>query len=167
MEFKIDDVVVHPVHGIGHIVEIEEKRFSEKETQLYYKLMWPKRTVWIPVEEAQATVGLRLVTAGSELDQYRRLLKSLPDPLPQKHYHRHQELVTRLKESSFRVVCEVVRDLTAWGWRKPLGSADTTLLQKARENLNREWAAAAGISMPEAVKEIDTLLQVTKEAALK
>ena len=45
MQFKVDDFVVHPVHGIGHIVEIAEKRFSGKETRLYYKLIWP-RGVW-------------------------------------------------------------------------------------------------------------------------
>ena len=163
MQFKVDDVVVHPAHGVGHIVKIEEKRFSEKEARLYYKLIWPKRVIWIPVE-AEATIGLRLVTAKNDLDQYRKLLKSHPAPLPPKHYHRQHELTNRLKQSSFQVVCEVVRDLTAWGWRKPLGSADTNLLQKARENLCREWAAAAGVSNTEAIKEIDALLQTSKQA---
>jgi CarD family transcriptional regulator len=163
MQFKVDDVVVHPAHGVGHIVKIEEKRFSEKEARLYYKLVWSKRVVWIPVE-AEATIGLRLVTAEKDLDQYRKLLKSRPAPLPPKHYQRHHELANRLKQSSFQVVCEVVRDLTAWGWRKPLGSADTNLLKKARENLCREWAAAAGVSNTEANKEIDALLQTSQQA---
>ena len=52
MQFKVDDFVVHPVHGIGHIVEIAEKRFSGKETRLYYKLIWPRRveqaaSIWL------------------------------------------------------------------------------------------------------------------------
>jgi CarD family transcriptional regulator len=163
MQFKVDDFVVHPLHGVGHIVEIAEKRFSEKETRLYYKLTWPKRVVWIPVE-AQAIIGLRLVTAKSDLDQYRNLLKSRPAPLAQKHYQRHLELVSRLKQSSFQVVCEVVRDLTAWGWRKPLGTADTTMLQKARESLYQEWATSAGVSNTEAIKEIDALLRTSQQA---
>jgi CarD family transcriptional regulator len=164
MQFKVDDFVVHPIHGVGHIVEIEQKRFSdEKETRLYYKLMWAKRVVWIPVE-TQAATGLRLVTAKGDLEQYRNLLKSRPTPLPQKHYQRHLELVGRLKQSSFQVVCEVVRDLTAWSWRKPLGSADTTILQRARESLSREWATAAGVSTLEAIKEIDALLGTSRQA---
>jgi len=166
MQFNVGDSVVHPAHGVGRIVKIEKKRFSEKERRLYYKLIWPELTVWIPVE-AQATIRLRLVTAKNDLDQYRNLLKSPPVPLPQKHRQRHLELVSRLKQSSFQVVCEAVRDLTAWGWRKPLGSADTTILKKARESLYREWAAAADISIAEATKEIDTLLQATQETALK
>jgi RNA polymerase-interacting CarD/CdnL/TRCF family regulator len=44
---------------------------------VYYKVALPKNTIWIPVE-AQTTIGLRLVTAKSDLDQYRNLLKSHP-----------------------------------------------------------------------------------------
>lgn len=161
MQLKVGDQIVHPAYGLGQIVNIEQKQFSEKGTRLYYKITLPKRTVWIPVEMYQA-IGLRLITAESDLDRYRALLTSPPAPLNEIYHRRHLELATRLKEGSFQVLCEVVRDLTAWSWRKPLGQADTATLQKARENLHQEWAAAAGISVPEAVKEIDALLRVAQ-----
>jgi CarD family transcriptional regulator len=157
MSFKIGDLVVHPAYGIGQIVNIEEKRFSEPETRQFYKVVLPKRTVWIPVAAPGAT-GLRPVTIKSELNQYRNLLKSPPSFLEKNHHRRHLALVSRLQEGSFQGVCEVVRDLTAWGWRKPLGQSDTALLQKARDSLYREWATAAGVSTTEAIKEIDSLL---------
>lgn len=165
MQFKTDDFVVHPIYGVGEIVKIEEKRFSEKEIRLYYKVALPRNTIWVPVE-AQSTIGLRLVTAKSDLDEYRDLLKSPPAPIPEKHNERHREQVSRLKEGSFQVVCEVVRDLTAWSLQKPLGAVDKSTLQKTRERLHREWAIAAGVPITEAVKEIDTLLQVNQEPAL-
>lgn len=164
MQFKIGDPVVHPVYGIGHIVEIEEKRFSEQGTRLYYKITLPKRTLWMPVE-AHEVSGLRLVTTKSELNQYRYLLKSPPVPLHTNHQRRQLELINRLKQGSFQVVCEVVRDLTAWSWRKPLGRMDTVTLQKTRQNLYQEWAAAASVSTLEAIKEIDSLLLTTRPAA--
>jgi CarD family transcriptional regulator len=163
MQFKVGDLVVHPIHGIGHIVNIEKKQFSEKRTRLYYKVTFPKRTVWIPVE-AQGARRLRLITAKSDLDQYRNLLKSRPVPLTKNHHRRHLELVNRLKQGSFQVVCEVVRDLTAWGWRKPLGPTDKATLQKTRESLYREWATAAGVSVAEAIKEVESLLRATQRA---
>jgi RNA polymerase-interacting CarD/CdnL/TRCF family regulator len=166
MQFKVGDRVVHPAYGIGHIVNVEERQFSEKATRLYYKVMLPKRTVWIPVKP-QETGGLRLVTAKSELDQYRNLLKSPPVPLETKHHLRHLELSSRLKQGSFQVLCEVVRDLTAWGWRKPLGPTDTTTLRKTRESLYREWATAADVSIVEAIKEIDSLLLTTQPAYMR
>lgn len=157
MQFKIGDLVVLPVYGIGHIRAIEEKRFSEQGARLYYKVVLTKSSVWIPVE-AHEVSGLRPVTIKSELDHYRNLLQSPPIPLEKNHHRRHRDLVSRLKKGTFQIICEVVRDLTARGWRKPLGQADTTLLQKTRQKLYQEWATAAGISTTEAIKEIDSLL---------
>ena len=167
MQFNVDDFVVHPIHGVGHIVEIKEKRFSEIGAErLYYKITLPRSTIWIPVE-AQATIGLRSVTAKRDLDQYRNLLKSRPVPLHNDHPQRHVELASRLKQGSFQMTCEIVRDLTAWGQRKPLkplGVTDKAILQKTRECLYQEWGMAAGMSNTEAVKEVDTLLQASHQA---
>jgi CarD family transcriptional regulator len=146
-QFKVGDFVVHPVYGMGHIVQIEEKQFSEK-----VKRLTSERT------------GLRPVTAKNQLDQYRDLLKSRPVTLPKKYDQRRRELLSRLNQGSFQVVVEVVRDLTAWSWRKPLGAVDIATLQKTRENLYREWATAAGVTTTEAVKEIDTLLTANRQA---
>jgi CarD family transcriptional regulator len=163
MQFKIGDFIVHPVYGVGRIINIEEKQFSEKGACLYYKAALPRRIVWVPLE-ANGAVGLRLVTAKCDLDQYRTLLKSRPVPLNKNHHRRHLELVTRLRQGSFQEVCEVVRDLTAWGWRKPLGPTDTATLQKTRESLYQEWAAAAGVSKTEAIREVESLLLATRQA---
>jgi CarD family transcriptional regulator len=163
MQFNVGDFVVHPAYGVGRIVKIEKKQFSERGTRLYYKVALLKNTIWIPVE-VQTTIGLRLVTAKSDLDQYRDLLKSSPAPIPKNHHQRHLDLISRLKQGSFQVVCEVVRDLTAWGWRKPLGPTDKATLQKTRERLHQEWATAAGVPITEAIQEIDSLLRTSRQA---
>ena len=163
MQLKIGDLVVHPAFGIGHIVKIEEKLFSEKETRLYYKVVRLKHSMWVRVE-AQEVTGLRLVTAKSDLDHYRDVLKSPPVALDTNLQQRHLELVSRLNQGSFQGVCEVMRDLTAWGGREPLNRADTTTLQKTRDSLSQEWAAAASVSPTEAIREIDSLLLATEPA---
>jgi len=165
MQFKVDDLIVHPAYGIGRIVKIEEKQFSEKRPRLYYKVSLSERTVWAPVE-GQQNSRFRPVTARRELDQYRNLLKSEPVPLNKNHHQRHRELLSRLKKGSFKEICEIVRDLTAWSWRRPLGPTDTATLQKTRESLYDEWAAAASISRTEAVQEVESLLQSTQQASI-
>ena len=157
-QFNVDDFVVHPVYGVGHLVQIEERQFSETEERQYYKVVLDKLTLWIPVD-AQALVGLRQVTARSDLDHYRNLLRSRPAHKKSDQTHQqHVELTRRLKEGSFQVTCEIVRDLTLKERQKPLGRSDSTILQTAREKLLQEWAIAAGISIAEATKEIDTVL---------
>ena len=165
MQFKAGDSVVHPIYGVGYIVMIEEKQFSDIRTRLYYRITLSIRhTIWIPVE-AQSTIGLRLVTAKSNLDQYRNLLKSHPTPTNKPNSQRYVELISRLKKGSFQVMCEVVRDLTVSSRQKSLGSTDRAILLKTRENLCQEWAVAAGISNIEAIKEIDALLQTTQQTS--
>jgi RNA polymerase-interacting CarD/CdnL/TRCF family regulator len=166
MQFEVGDVIVHPVYGVGHITAIEEKQFSEIEACLYYQIAISKSNLWVPIE-AQAAVGLRLVTAKGDLDKYRDLIKSRPILLNSNLPKRHVELASRLKEGSFQTMCEIVRDLTASGWQKPLGVTNKTILRRTQERLYQEWATAADISIAEATKEIDTLLQATQEAALK
>jgi RNA polymerase-interacting CarD/CdnL/TRCF family regulator len=162
MQFEVGDSVVHPVYGVGHIVQIEKKQFSEQETRLYYEVTLPRSTIWVPIE-AQATIGLRLVTAKGQLDHYRTLLKNHPDPPSDNHSELHMDLARRLKEGSFQVTCEVVRDLTVSGWQKPLGRSDATILQKTRERLCHEWATSADVSITEATEEVNALLMTNRQ----
>jgi len=161
MLFKIGDWVVLPAYGIGQLIKIEEKNVSEQGTRLYYKITLSKRTIWIPVE-AHEISGLRLAIVKAELDHYRDVLKSPATPMETNYRRRYVELITRLKQGSFQIICEVVRDLTAWDWHKPLGRTESTLLQETRQSLYQEWATAAGISNLEAIKEIDSLLLATQ-----
>ncbi len=161
MQFKVGDFIVHPVYGVGRLVKIEERQFEERGARLYYQVTLPRSTVWIPVE-AQAAIGLRLATAKNDLDHYRDLLRSRPVPLNQDNRQRHEELVNRLNQCSFQVMCEVVRDLTAWSWKKPLGRVDMVTLKQTQESLYQEWAAADGVSIADAIKEVKFLLQTTQ-----
>jgi RNA polymerase-interacting CarD/CdnL/TRCF family regulator len=166
MQFKVDDAVVHPFYGVGHITAIEEKQFSEIDAGQYYQIAFPKSNIWLPVE-AQATIGLRLVTAREDLDKYRALIKSRPVLLSSNLPKQYGELTKRLKKGSFQTMCEVVRDLTALGWKKPLGATAKATLRKTQQRLYQEWATAADIPVAQAAKEIDTLLQATQEKAMK
>ena len=164
MLLQVGDFVVHPAHGVGHVVRLEEKQFAGAEARLYYEVATlQKSTVWVPVEVG-ASIGLRPLTAKGDLVQYRGLLRSRPGLLNQDHRQRRLELAGRLKQGSFRIVCEVVRDLAARGWRKPLSEADNAVYRKVRENLYQEWATAEGVSITEAAQEVESLLRESRQA---
>jgi len=157
MPFIVGDVVVHPDHGVGHIVKIEEKRFSGKEASLYYEIAVQKSTVWVSVASSEA-LRLRPVTLIDNLAQYRSVLQSPALALNKDHRQRHLELNDRMKQGTFQVMCEVVRDLTARSWQKPLNDFETVSLQRVRGRLCHEWAASEGISITEATQEVTSLL---------
>ena len=158
MQFKVGDQVVHASHGSGQIVAIEEKRLSGRDSRLYYAVRTSKSTVWVPVDSDGAST-LRLLITNSALAHCRVLLKGRPAPLNSDRRQRYSEVTNRLRQSSFEVRCEVVRDLTAYSWPKPLGEMDGSALRKLTEAVCWEWATAADVSLLDASREIAALLQ--------
>lgn len=162
MEFQVDDRVVYPACGVGRIVGLVIKSFSEAEARPYYEVSIENGTVWVAVDSGPAA-GLRPLTPRADLERYREVLRSRPAPLPADHRERRLTVLSRLKTGSFQDTCEIVRDLSARGWNKALGQADAAALKKARENLCREWAAAEGLSVEQAAAEVDALLRQGRE----
>jgi RNA polymerase-interacting CarD/CdnL/TRCF family regulator len=163
MEFRSGDDVVHPNFGVGNIVRLEERELAASGMRWYYVLAIGTAMVWMPVQ-ADGSTTLRAVTRQQDLEQYRTMLSSQPTLLNRDFKKRHLDLIERLTHSSFQVMCEIVRDLTALGWDRRMGETDATLLKKIRDNLWREWAAATGQSTQEATQEVEALLQAGRLA---
>lgn len=163
MEFRSGDDVVHPSYGVGNIVRLEDRQLAEPQMRRYYVLAFDKMTVWIPVH-ADGSTTLRAVTSRQDLEQYRTLLKSCPAALDRDHKKRRSDIAEQLTHGSFQVMCEVVRDLTALGWYRPMGEVDAAILKKVRDNLWQEWAAATGLSLTEVAREVNALLLAGEHA---
>lgn len=156
MPFEINAQVVHPQHGVGRVIKLEQKQSGPGQTRLYYEITVAKGTIWVPVDGPPGQ--LRRLTTKDDLAQYRVLLKSCPTALDPDHRQRQLELAGRLKQGSFQSRCEVVRDLMAHGWHKPLNEGNSILLRLARGGLYQEWAAVEEVSIFEATHEVEALL---------
>lgn len=165
MQFKVGDFVVHSAYGLGQVVTLQKKQLSEGEARLYYEVATQKNNVWVPVDSA-ATGTLRALTTKADLNRFKEVLRAKPQPLNVDRRVRQTEINERLKRGSFQTICEVVRDLTALGWRKPLGEADSALLRRATDTLCQEWAAAANSTVLVAQQQISALIAESKQAYL-
>jgi RNA polymerase-interacting CarD/CdnL/TRCF family regulator len=157
MPFKVDDRVVYPAFGIGRVVALVPKSFFEAESQMYYEVTGNRSTVWVQVDEGSAR-GLRRLTRQDELAHYREVVGSRPVALNQDHRQRQMDLRGQFKLGTMQGLCEMVRDLSARGWVKPLTETDSRSLRLSRESLCEEWAAADGVSLPQATAELTALL---------
>jgi CarD family transcriptional regulator, regulator of rRNA transcription len=165
MPYNVGDLVVHPAHGVGQIVRQELKRFAPQvEASLYYEITIEKGVVWVPVEPHDAN-GLRPLVKPGALPQFRSVLRARPGALNQDRRLRQLELNTRLRPGTFQAMCEVVRDLTARSWKSPLGDTDVTLLRRVQDHLYQEWAMAEGVSVTEATREVQALLDESRQAS--
>ena len=161
MKFAIGDKVVHPQHGVGFVAGLEEKQFEPSAARMYYVVSIPDTTLWVPVN--LSTSGLRKLGLKSELEKCRQVLQASPQAL-----NAGRELLSslsgRIKQGKIIAQCEVVRDLTAFGWKKPLYGPLADFQRMVMNVLCQEWAAVKGVTRAEASYEINGLLKKGRAA---
>jgi CarD family transcriptional regulator len=163
MIFEIGDRVVHPQHGVGQVVKLEDREFESGVTRRYYEVSMPSgSTVWVPVD--LGIVGLRKPAERSEIARCRKILASHPMPLTEDSRSRQANLAARLKQGTISTFCEVVRDLHAYGEHKSMYGTIAGFYRVTKDVLYQEWAIVEGVTLAEAVQEIDALLEKSREA---
>lgn len=155
--FEIGETVVHPHHGVGQIVKLQNREFERGNIQRYYEISIPGgSTVWVPVDLPDS--GLRRLALKSDLALCREILKSHPSPLTEDGRVRQSGLVGHLKRGTIAAHCEIVRDLSAFVAHKPAYGTITGFLEAILNVLCQEWAIVEGIALSEAAYEISSLL---------
>lgn len=156
--FEIGERVVHPQHGVGQIVKLEDREFERGESRKYYEIQIPGGSiVWVPVDLTNS--GVRRLASKHELVQCREILKSSPLPLTDDGRVRQATLVAHLKQGTIAAQCEVVRDLSAFVAHKPAYGTITGFLESTLRVLCQEWALVEEVSVSEAMSEISSLLE--------
>ena len=87
---------------------------------------------------------------------------SIPSPQLPSRCQSLPEILNRavqIKQGTVFAHCEVVRDLTAFGWRKPIFGPLADYQRMLLEVLGQEWAIVSGVSESAAMHEIDVLLR--------
>jgi len=162
MQFKVGDQVIHPRHGLGQVTKLAIKQFVKGEKRPFYEISFPGSTLWVPLN--LSTSGIRKLTVKREITNCRQLLQTPAVPLNGDPRLRQTELVDHLKEGTLTAHCEVVRDLTAHGWQKPLSGAIAAFRKSTQDVLCQEWAAVEGTTVSEAAIEIESLLEKGRRA---
>jgi CarD family transcriptional regulator len=156
--FEIGERVVHPQHGVGQIVRLEDREFERGYSKRYYEIDIPGgSTVWVPVDLSNS--GLRKLASKKDLDQCREILKAHPLPLNDDGRVRQSALVDHLRQGTIAAQCEVVRDLSAFVAHKPAYGTIPSFLEAMLRVLSQEWAIVEEIPIPDAVFEINALLE--------
>ncbi len=161
--FEIGETVVHPQHGVGHVVKLDEREFERGVIRQYYEISIPGgSTVWVPVDQSNS--GVRKLAEKKEISHCRKILESQPLPLTEDGRVRQSELVAHLRQGTITAHCEVVRDLAAFVAHKPIHGTIAAFLEATQSVLCQEWAMVEEIPLSDATFEIHSLLE---KAAVK
>jgi len=156
MNIHEGDSVMHWTHGLGKVVQLEERVLSG-QTVLYYAIQIGDMTVWVPADEMLES-RLRLPTRAAE---FKRLMGTLAEPgerLPDDRRERKTLLSEWLKdgrtESLFRVICS----LSTYRQAHSLNLDEQTLLKRSKHALVGEWSYAMSVTTMQAENELQRLL---------
>ena len=158
--YSVGSKVVHPCHGAGTVVRIQEKSLGDL-THTYYVIdtLPGSMRVMVPVSQVDE-VGLREVGAAEDL---RAVLQTctvapLEDEVDTNFRTRSAKMSEQLKSGSFEDVADVVRMLYYMSTMRSLGMTDRRFFEQGKDFLAGELALATGQDMEAAKSEVETFL---------
>jgi len=158
MNFHKGDMVMHWTHGIGQIVNLEERALAGSKT-VYYVVQVGDMTVWVPADSKVGT-RLREPTPKRRFQQVLAILSRPSEPLPEDRLERKTRLLELIHEGRPEGLCQVIRDLSAY--QKQLGKAmndnDQMILKQSRKTLLGEWGFVLSITPAQAEHELQRML---------
>jgi RNA polymerase-interacting CarD/CdnL/TRCF family regulator len=159
MNFYKGDMVMHWTHGIGQIINLEERALSGLKTIYYVVQVREDMTVWVPADR-QVGSRLRPPTPKERFEQLLTILSSPSETLPQDRLERKTHLHERLQDSRPESLCQVIRDLYAYqkSLGKPMNDNDQMILKQSRNLLLGEWGFVLSITHAQAEHELHRLL---------
>jgi CarD family transcriptional regulator len=157
MDFHIGDKVIHCTHGLGEIVQIEQKVIRDRLTDCYV-VQISDMLIWIPVDDPQQQC-LRLPARPDEFIGLSAILTGPGEPLQEDRLLRKDQLLTRMRDGQLTSICEVVRDLTQFKRVKKLNDQESSILERATNSLLTEWALSLGVSQNQAQLAMAHLLE--------
>jgi CarD family transcriptional regulator len=162
-EFKKKEHIVYPAHGVGQIVDIEEREVAGINLSLYVITFdKDKMTLRVPIAKAKA-VGMRRVSGPDVIKNALTTLKGRARIKRTMWSRRAQEYEAKINSGDLISIAEVVRDLHRGEGQPEQSYSERQLYEAAIDRMAREVAAADGLSEDAAVKKLESVLH--KDAA--
>ncbi|WGW02309.1 CarD family transcriptional regulator [Tropicibacter oceani] len=159
-EFRPNDYVVYPAHGVGQIVNIEEQEIAGIQLELFViSFEKDKMTLRVPTHKA-TEVGMRSLSSQDVVDQAMRTLKGKAKVKRAMWSRRAQEYEQKINSGDLIAIAEVVRDLHRADDQREQSYSERQLYEAALERLTREVAAVAGGDEVAAAKQVGDVLDL-------
>lgn len=163
-EFRPNDYVVYPAHGVGQIVSIEEQDIAGFTLELFViSFEKDKMTLRVPTNKA-TEVGMRSLSSLDVVDQAMTTLKGKARVKRAMWSRRAQEYEQKINSGDLISIAEVVRDLHRSDDQREQSYSERQLYEAALERLTREIAAVADLDEAKAQAQIDEVL-ISRAAA--
>jgi CarD family transcriptional regulator len=157
-EFRPNDYVVYPAHGVGRIVSVEVQEIAGMQLELFViSFEKDKMTLRVPTAKA-SSVGMRSLSSPDIVGQALNTLKGRARVKRAMWSRRAQEYEQKINSGDLVMIAEVVRDLYRADDQPEQSYSERQLYEAAFERLTREVAAVEAIDEDKAAKRLDEVL---------
>ena len=157
-DFRPNEFVVYPSHGVGKIVSIEEQEIAGLTLELFViSFEKDKMTLRVPTHKA-TEVGMRSLSSPDVVSAAMKTLKGKAKVKRAMWSRRAQEYEQKINSGDLIAIAEVVRDLHRTDDQREQSYSERQLYEAALERLTREIAAVGGSDETSAQKSIDDVL---------
>jgi CarD family transcriptional regulator len=158
-EFRQNEFVVYPGHGVGQITATEVQTIAG--TSLEFFVIYfakSKMKVRVPTQKA-AGAGIRMLCDPADIEQARRILGQSV-PRSRTNWARlTKEYEAKIKSGEITALAEVVRDLQRRSATAEQSYSERQLYATALERLSMEVALVERISEEQATSGLESLLK--------
>lgn len=158
LDFKANDHVVYPTHGVGRIMRIEEQEVAGIKLELFVITFdKDKMTLRVPTMKAKS-VGMRKLSSPDTVATALNTLKGRARIKRTMWSRRAQEYEAKINSGDLVSIAEVVRDLHRASGQPEQSYSERQLYEAALARMAREVAAVEKIDEVAAVKRVEGAL---------
>ena len=157
-DFRPNEFVVYPAHGVGQIVSIEEQEIAGISLELFVvSFEKDKMTLRVPTHKA-IEIGMRALSSPDVVGRAMTTLKGKAKVKRAMWSRRAQEYEQKINSGDLIAIAEVVRDLHRNDDQREQSYSERQLYEAALERLTREVAAVEDGDEVAAAKKVDDVL---------
>jgi CarD family transcriptional regulator len=157
-DFRPNEFVVYPAHGVGKIISIEEQEIAGISLELFViSFEKDKMTLRVPTNKA-VEIGMRSLSSPDVVDRALTTLKGKAKVKRAMWSRRAQEYEQKINSGDLIAIAEVVRDLHRADDQREQSYSERQLYEAALERLTREVAAVGGGDEAAAAQKVDEVL---------
>lgn len=157
-DFRPNDFVVYPAHGVGKIISIEEQEIAGLSLELFViSFEKDKMTLRVPTNKA-TEIGMRGLSSPDIVNKALETLRGKARVKRAMWSRRAQEYEQKINSGDLLSIAEVVRDLHRADDQREQSYSERQLYEAALERLTREVAAVSGTDEAGAAKKVDDVL---------
>lgn len=158
LDFRIDQFVVYPAHGVGKITAVEQQEVAGTSLELFVVLFEKdKMTLRVPTYKA-IEVGMRALASLDVVAYAMATLRGKAKVKRAMWSRRAQEYEQKINSGDLIAIAEVVRDLHRADDQREQSYSERQLYEAAIERLIREIAVVNVADEAMAAEEINAVL---------